>query len=81
MMIKLQAKRSKRDRMWVAPADNNKMILNQSADENHSMCGNCQDYRHQISNIMTLVNEIKTKQVEGTQQTESESAPQNWKLP
>ena len=53
----------------------------QSADENHSMCGNCQDYRHQISNIMILVNEIKTKQVEGTQRTESESAPQNWKLP
>ena len=26
MMIKLQAKRSKRDRMWVAVADNNKMI-------------------------------------------------------
>ena len=48
----------------------------QSADENHSTRGNCQDYRHQISNIMTLVNEIKTKQVEGTQRTESESAPQ-----
>ena len=27
MMIKLQAKRSKRDRMWVTAADNNKMIL------------------------------------------------------
>ena len=49
----------------------------QSADENDSMCADCQDYRHQFSNIKTLVNEIKTKQVEGTKWTESESAPQN----
>ena len=31
-------------------------------DENHSVCGNCEVYKHQIANIMTLINEIKAKQ-------------------
>ena len=26
-----------------------------------TLCGNHQDYRHKISNVMTLINEIKTK--------------------
>jgi hypothetical protein len=25
-------------------------------DENHSVCGNCEVYKHQIANIMTLIN-------------------------
>ena len=36
-------------------------------DENHSMCGNCEVYKHQIANIMTLINEIKAKQEEESQ--------------
>ena len=38
-------------------------------DENHSMCGNCEVYKHQIANIMTLINEIKAKQEEESQRT------------
>jgi hypothetical protein len=36
-------------------------------DENHSVCGNCEVYQHQIANIMTLINEIKAKQEEESQ--------------
>jgi hypothetical protein len=32
-----------------------------NVDENHSVCGNCEVYRHQIAKIMTLINEIKAK--------------------
>ena len=35
--------------------------------QNHSVCGNCEEYKHQIANIMTLVTEIKTKQQEESQ--------------
>ena len=35
--------------------------------ENHSVCGNCEVYKHQIANIMTLINEIKAKQEEESQ--------------
>ena len=38
------------------------------------MCTKCQDYQQQIDNIMTLVAEIKTKQLEETQRAESKSA-------
>ena len=38
------------------------------------MCRKCQDYQQQIDNIMTLVAEIKTKQLEETQRAESKSA-------
>ena len=36
----------------------------QHVDENHSVCGNCEEYKHQIANIVTLVAEIKAKQQE-----------------
>ena len=39
----------------------------QHVDENHSVCGNCEDYRDQIANIMTLVAEIKSKQEKSQQ--------------
>ena len=32
-----------------------------NVDENHSVCANCEVYRHQIAKIMTLINEIKAK--------------------
>ena len=38
------------------------------------MCTKCQDYQQQIDNIMTLVAEIQTKQLEETQRAESKSA-------
>ena len=41
--------------------------LKQNTNQNHSMCTKCQDYQQQIDNIMTLVAEIKTKQLEETQ--------------
>ena len=46
----------------------------QHVDENHSVCGNCEEYRHQIANIMTLVAEIKSKQQEESQRAISDSA-------
>ena len=48
--------------------------LKQNTNQNHSMCTKCQDYQQQIDNIMTLVAEIKTKQLEETQRAESKSA-------
>ena len=46
----------------------------QHVDENHSECGNSEEYRHQIANIMTLVAEIKSKQQEESQRAISDSA-------
>ena len=46
----------------------------QHVDENHSVCGNCEEYKHQIANIMTLVAEIKSKQQEESQRAISNSA-------
>ena len=48
--------------------------LMQNANQDHSLCTKCQEYQQQIDNIMTLVTEIKTKQLEETQLAES----QNW---
>ena len=48
--------------------------LKQNTNQNHSMCTKCQDYQQQIDNIMTMVAEIKTKQLEETQRAESKSA-------
>ena len=41
--------------------------LMQNANQDHSLCTKCQEYQQQIDNIMTLVAEIKTKQLEQTQ--------------
>ena len=46
----------------------------QHVDENHSVCGNCKEYRNQTANIMTLVAEIKSKQQEESQRAISDSA-------
>ena len=48
--------------------------LKQNTNQNDSMCTKCQDCQQQIDNIMTLVAEIKTKQLEETQRAESKSA-------
>ena len=45
----------------------------QHVDENHSVCGNCKEYKHQIANIMTLVAEIKAKQQEELQRAVSDA--------
>ena len=45
----------------------------QHVDENHSVCGNCEEYKHQIANIMTLVAEIKAKQQEESQRAVSDA--------
>ena len=49
----------------------------QNVEENHSTCGNCEDYRHQIANIMTLVAEIKAKQQEESQRAVSKLTTRN----
>jgi hypothetical protein len=46
---------------------NNQQDPKPDVDENLSMCGNCEVYKHQIANIMTLINEIKAKQKEESQ--------------
>ena len=48
--------------------------LMQNANQDHSLCSKYQEYQQQIDNIMTLVTEIKTKQLEETQLAESKSA-------
>ena len=48
--------------------------LMQNANQDHSLCTKCREYQPQIDNIMTLVTEIKTKQLEETQLAESKLA-------
>ena len=48
--------------------------LKQNTNQNQPMCTKCQDYQQQIDNIMTLVADVETKQLEETQQAESKSA-------
>ena len=50
------------------------LMQNANQLQDHSLCTKCQEYQQQIDNIMTLVTEIKTKQLEETQLAESKSA-------
>ena len=67
MVQKMKKKRSKRDHTWST------LTNNKNANQDHLLCTKCQEYQQQIDNIMTLVTEIKTKQLEETQLAESKS--------
>ena len=67
MVQKMKKKRSKRDHTWST------LTNNKNVNQDHLLCTKCQEYQQQIDNIMTLVTEIKTKQLEETQLAESKS--------